>query len=257
MSGVTRAMRYAGSFALAVVVTACAGSLSSEQYPTPESLLAAAKAAFRHGDYTKALSGFQRVTFELPPHDPAIIEARFYSAECEFAAGDYITASRDFRKVADDFPDSPLAPDALLRSADATAELWRRPELDPTYGENAMATYAELQGRYPGTPAAERGKARSGVVMDRLALKDLKTGEFYFRLKAYDPAILYFKEVFRRYTQSQYAPVALVHLVDSYRRIGYDDEARQACDYLRQNFPHADGLATACPGALPPPATNR
>jgi outer membrane protein assembly factor BamD len=237
----------------ATALTGCAGTLSSEQFPTPEALLAASKAAFRRGEYTKAQSGFQRVTFELPPHDPAIVEARFFTAECEFADGDYVTASRDFRKVADDFPDNPLAPDALLRSADATAELWRRPELDPTYGEAAIATYAELQGRYPGTPAAERGKTRSAVVMDRLALKDLQTGEFYFRLRAYDPAILYFKEVFRRYTQSRYAPDALVRLVDSYRRIGYDDEARQACDYLRQNFPRAEGLATACPGAAPTP----
>ena len=257
MSGVTRAMRHVGCIAIAVVLAGCAGSLSSEQYPTPEALLAASKAAFRRGEYAKAQTGFQRVTFELPPHDPAIVEARFYSAECELAEGDYLTASRDFHKVADDFPDHALAPDALLRSADALAELWRSPDLDPTYGENAMAGYAELQGRYPGTPAAERGQARSGVVTDRLALKDLQTGDFYFRLKAYDPAILYYKEVFRRYTQSRYAPQALVRLVDSYRHIGYDDEARQACDYLRQNFPRAEGLATVCPGAPPPPVVNR
>lgn len=242
---------------LVTVLPACAGGLSADQYPTPEALLAASKAAFRRGEFSKAQSGLQRVSFELPPHDPAIVEARFLIAECEFADGDFLTASRDFRKVADDFPDHQLAPDALLRSADALAELWRRPELDPTYGDNAMATYSELQGRYPGTPAAERGKVRAAVVTDRLALKDLKTGEFYMRLKAYDPAILYFKEVFRRYTQSQYAPIALVRMVDAYRLIGYDDEARQACAYLRQNFPRTEGLATSCPATAPPAPTNR
>jgi outer membrane protein assembly factor BamD len=241
---------------LAAVVSACGGTLSANEYPTPEALLAASKAAFRHGDYAKAQTGFQRVVFELPPHDPAIVEANFYLAECEFAGGDYLTASRDFRKVADDYPDHALAPDALLRSADAIAELWQRPELDPTYGQNAMASYAELQARYPASPAAERGKVRSALVMDRLALKDLKTGEFYFRLKAYDPAILYFKEVFKKYTQSTYAPVALVRLVDSYRHIGYDDEANQACAYLRQNYPRVEGLVIVCPPAAPTPANR-
>ena len=187
----------------------------------------------------------------MPPHDPAIAEARFYIAECEFAQGDYLTASRDFRRMADDNPEHPLAADALLRSGDALAELWQHPDLDPTYGDNAMATYQELAGRYPGTLAAERAKVRGAVVIDRLALKDLNNGIFYLRLGAYDPAVLYFKDVFKRYTQSRYAPDALVKLVEAYRHMGYDDEARQACAFLRQNYPNAAGLATVCPAAPP------
>jgi outer membrane protein assembly factor BamD len=246
-------MRTALVFVAALGLPACTGSISADQYPTPEALLAASRAAFRHGDFTRAQGGFQRVTFELPPHDPAIAEAKFYIAECEFGQGDFLIASRDFRKMADDNPEHPLAADALLRSGDALAEMWRRPELDQTYGDNAMATYQELLGRYPGSLAAERAKARAAVVVDRLALKDLSSGIFYLRLGAYDPAILYFKDVFKRYTQSRYAPDALIKLVEAYRRIGYDDEARQACAYLRQNYPGAAGLALVCPLAPPKP----
>src|SRR2546430_8850043 len=36
------------------------------------------------------------------------------------------------------------------------SRLWRKPELDPSYGESALAIYQELAGRYPGTDAAAR-----------------------------------------------------------------------------------------------------
>ena len=45
--------------------------------------------------------------------------------------------------VSDETPNSPLAPLALERAGDVYADLWRRPELDPTYGQTALATYRE------------------------------------------------------------------------------------------------------------------
>ena len=64
---------------------------------------------------------------------------------------------REFRKVSDDTPNDPLAPEALLRAGDVYADLWRRPELDPSYGQTALATYQELLNRYPGAPRGQAG----------------------------------------------------------------------------------------------------
>ncbi|HQR17898.1 MAG TPA: outer membrane protein assembly factor BamD, partial [Gemmatimonadales bacterium] len=104
---------------------------------------------FRKGYYSKASETFQKVLLEFAPGDPRIPEAHFFLGESYFGSHSQLQAVREFRKVSDDYPNNPLAPDALYRAGDAYADLWRKPQLDPTYGRSAVATYTELLNRYP------------------------------------------------------------------------------------------------------------
>lgn len=239
---------------LLVALCACGGG-RPRQFPSPQALFDEALAAYRHGDCKFAREGFERLVRELPPRDPQQADARYYAAECTLRAGEPLEAARQFRRVADDFPRHVLAPDALLRTGDAYRELWRDPELDPTYGETALATYRELSGRYPESPAAARAQLRMRTVTEMLAEKAYGTGVFYFRLRAYDSAIIYFKDVVATYPRSPFAPQAVVRLIETYRRIRWDEERREMCAYLRQYYPdaarEADGLACGPDAASP------
>src|SRR5256712_10901146 len=77
--------------------------------------------------------------------------------------------------------------------------------------------------------------------------KDYKNGMFYLRRRAYDSAIIYFKDVIASYPGTRRVPEALLRLVDSYRAIGYAEELKETCANLRQYFPKADGVAARCP----------
>ena len=79
------------------------------------------------------------------------------------------------------------------------ADLWRRPELDPSYGQTALATYQELLNRYPGHTAAKRAQERIDDLQERFAFKEYKAALYYMRLKAYDSAILYLKDLVATY----------------------------------------------------------
>ena len=236
------------AFSTMLVVVACGPSLDPKLYPDPDSLLAASMAAFREGDCGKARVGFQRITFELPPRDPRHAEDRYYLAECMLDQNEELEAARQFRRVADEFPRHRLAPDALLRAADAYGELWNDAELDPTYGETATATYAELIGRFPASMAADRARLRLQVLNEMFAEKDYKNGVYYLRFRAYDSAIIYFKDVIAKYPRSSYAPRSAVRLIRAYDRIGYDDERDEMCQYLSQFYPEADGAEKECGG---------
>ncbi len=86
-----------------------------------------------------------------------------------------------------------------------------------------------------------------------LAAKDYRNGVFYFRLRAYDSAIIYFRDVIAKYPQSPYAPRAVLRLIETYDRIKYEEEKQEMCQYLRQYYPQAADGATACPeGAASP-----
>lgn len=202
---------------------------------------------FRRGKWAHAALGFRQLTVQLPTRDSLALRARFMLAETDFAQANYLEAARQFRRVVDEAPTSPLAPNALLRSGDSQAALWKRPELDPTYGDAAIATYRELTARYPNTPAARRAGVQLGVLAGMRAEKEFKNGEFYFKIKAYDSAVLYFKGVVADYASSPFAVRALNRLVEIYDRLDYDEERGEMCSHLRRYYADAEGLDERCP----------
>ncbi len=188
-----------------------------------------------------------RALLEFPPGDPRTSQAHFFLGEAQLALGSNLEAAREFRKVSDDTPDDPLAPEALLRVGDAYADLWRRPELDPSYGQTALSTYQELLNRYPGGTPAQRAQARIADLQERFAYKEYKAALYYFRLKAYDSAILYLKDLVATYPRAKVAPDALIHLVQAYKTLGYKEDVQETCGYIRRFHPGTSGIREACP----------
>jgi outer membrane assembly lipoprotein YfiO len=215
--------------------------------PVAQVTLDDARHQFRHGQFPKALRSFQRLTFELPANDSTLAEVHYYLAECYFQTGEHVTAAHEFRETADQFPSSPYAPLALLRAGDANLRLWRTPELDPAYGEAALAIYQELAGRYAGTDAAARAQLHVRRLREWFADKAYNNGMFYFRRRAWDSGIIYFKYVIATYPEARRAADAVLRLADTYKILGYKDELRETCANLQRYYPQAAAGAKSCP----------
>jgi outer membrane protein assembly factor BamD len=213
----------------------------------PAPIIVKAREEFRSGQFASALVSLRRLQFELGPGDSLVGEVRYYVAECTFQTGDLATAALAFQKVAEEFPTSDYASLSLLRAGDANLRLWRRPDVDATSGQTALAAYKELIGRYPGTPAALRAQSRILQLNEWFAEKEFKTAKFYMRRKAYDSAVLYYKDIIASYPDTRLVPDALLQLVDIYQSIGYLEERKEACANLRRYYPQTDGLASRCP----------
>lgn len=255
-------------FALSALAAAACGPVVNSRggvtQPTPVQLASASAAQvdslwnkadglFRRGKWGDAQTAFERLSLEFAPGDPRIARARFELAECYLEGKSHLQAVREFRRVSDDQPDDPLAPEALLRTGDAYAELWRRPELDPTYAQTAIQTYRELQTRYPATAAARRSVGRVTALQDLLALKQYKAAMYYVKYKAYDSAIIYFKDLAATYPRAPITPTALLELVGVYKILGYQEDVNDTCGYLNRTAATAPGVAEACPGPSAPP----
>jgi outer membrane protein assembly factor BamD len=206
-----------------------------------------AEGAVRHGKWSDAEKMLNRAILEFSPGDPRVSRAHFYLGEALFAQGRQLEAAREFRKTSDETPNDPMAPEALLRVGDVYSDLWRRPELDPTYGQTALSTYQELLNRYPGGGAAKRAELRVAELNERFAYKAYKAGMFYFRLKAYDSAILYFKDLVATYPKTAVVPDALVKLVQAYRALGYREDVQETCGYIQRFHPRAPKVREVCP----------
>ncbi len=201
----------------------------------------------RRGKWGDAIQYLERVLLEFSPGDPRIPQARYFLGEAKFAVGNHLEAAREFRRVSDETPNDRMAPEALLRVGDVYADLWRRPELDPSYGQTALSTYQELLNRYPNSAAAPRAQARIAELNERFAYKEYRAALYYFRLKAYDSAILYLKDVVATYPRASVADDALLKLVEAYDRLGYQEDVRETCGYLRRFHPNAVRGESRCP----------
>ena len=212
-----------------------------------DSLWAHAQESFRAGDWNKTIERTERFNLEAPRNDPRRVEAHFLLGESHLSAGRRLEAAREFRRVSDETPTDTLAPNALLRVGDAYAELWRRPELDPTYGKTALSTYQEVLDRYPQTDAAARARIRMAELNDDFAFKEYKAAKYYLRLKAWDSALIYLRDLLATYPQADVAPQALLDLITTQRTLGYVEDAEQTCGYLRRFHPGTPGTEHACP----------
>jgi len=230
----------------AILFSSCGKRLDPSRYPTPEDLYEASMAAFEDGNCGNAEIGFQRLTYDLSVRDPRRAMVRFHLAECEYRGNRFLEAAREFRRVADEHAQDSIAPQALLMAGNANARLWRRPELDATYGLNALTVYSELLTRYPQSPAATEARERVAELNEMFANKAYKTGIFYFRLKAYDSAIIYFRSVVAEYPQTSFASEALLKLVEAYERIGYEEDKQDMCLQLRRYYPESVVRAPSC-----------
>ena len=251
-----------------IVLSAACGGGAPETQPAPtnftaspaqlDSLLGNAQALLAARDWDKAAIAYERLLLELPRGDRRLPAARLALGESRMGLKSYLQAVREFRRTADEYPTDSLAPMGLLRAGDAYAELWRRPELDPTYGIQALATFQELLTRYPESATAVTGRERVAGLNEWFALKEFKNGNFYLRYKAYDSAILVFKDLVAKYPRTSIAPQALEELVSAYRRLGYVEDVEEMCGYFRTNYPDSSRLATTCPQTLatPPAGTS-
>ncbi|HWC74493.1 MAG TPA: outer membrane protein assembly factor BamD [Gemmatimonadales bacterium] len=245
-------------YGVLVLSAGCGRRAARQAPPAPDPAVSLQRALeqFRRGNFRRAQTEFQRLEFEFGPNQREMAQTRYYLAECSFQMGEYVQAATDFRKVADEFSTTEYAPLALLRAGDSNLKLWHRPELDPSYGETALAIYQELAGRYPDSDAAARARPHVRRLENQFAEKAYKTGQFYFRRKAFDSAIIYFKDVIANYPNSERAPDALLRLVDSYHAIGYKEEMQETCAHLRRYYPNAARLDRSCPPAADSSATR-
>ncbi len=176
-----------------------------------------------------------------PPFDPKLypsVDKLYQVAMAEYKAGRYDNAAKAFEKLTLDLsardPRLPLAFYYLAQS-------------QTKQGQNLAS--------YPDSPYAGRAKQELSRLDEWLAEKDYTTGYLYLKRKAYDSAILYFKDVIRLHPNAAKTREAYLRLLEAYRAIKYTEDARDLCDAMRKAYQDDREVRRACGPAPATPST--
>jgi outer membrane protein assembly factor BamD len=237
-----------------LLLAACHPDFEITKFPTNEALYRAATEEFAHGRWDNAVSAFEKLTTDLPARDTLLPRAHWYLARAHQQKGEWVLAATSFARLTESFPDDTLSDDAALEAARSYRRLWRKPALDPTYGESALASYNTLLGLYPTSPLIPAARKELSELEEMFAQKNYLSGMYYYRRGAWDSGIIYFKDVVHKYPTSPSARQAQLRLVDSYKKIRYKDDAVDACAALRKSFPEDAEVRTTCADVVAPPS---
>jgi outer membrane assembly lipoprotein YfiO len=237
-------------------LAACHPDFKIGSFTTNEALYRAGLAEFQRGKWENAITAFDKLTADLPARDTLLPRSHWYLARAHQQQHEWVLAGTSFTHLVESFPDDTLADDAALEAARSYRKLWRRPQLDPTYGESADAAYNTLFGLFPNSPLIPQAKKEYSDLQEMFAQKNYLSGMYYLRRKAHDSAIIYFKDVVSKYPAAPTSRLAQLRLVDAYKAIHYKDDAADQCAELRRSFPDDAEVRQTCIDVGPPASST-
>jgi outer membrane protein assembly factor BamD len=238
----------AGLVVVAWLVTAgCAPAFDIKRYEgSTDKLYAASYYAYKHHHWDDAVTGFEKLTLDLPAHDTLLARSYFYLGVAHEHRAEPLLAAQSFSRLADAFPDDSLAAPALYQAGGAYEHMWRRPDLDATYGQSALVQFQTLLALYPSSSFKDSAETQAAHLQEWFARKDYLNGLHYYHRHAFDSAIIYYKDVIKNYPNVPTAKDAYIGLVDSYRAIRYKDDAADVCNTLRIAYPQDRRVRDRC-----------
>jgi len=116
---------------------------------TPKEQYAFAFDLLKRSEYAQAEQALKQFV-TAHPSDPLASQAQYWLAETFFARNDYAAAAQQYLTGYQKYPQSPKAPDSLVKLGLSLAKLNKTPE--------ACAAFARFQKEYPSATGALRGR---------------------------------------------------------------------------------------------------
>jgi outer membrane protein assembly factor BamD len=229
----------------------CLGRGPNTARMEPDDLFQHAMSAYQNRKWTQAAEAFERFTLQFPTN-PRAEEARYRLADSYFGKKEYITAATEFARLASDFPAGNWADDARFKVCESYVKLSPKAQLDQQYTQAAFDHCQSLEAFYPNSEHIPKAQQYSAEMASRLAEKQFRAGEHYFKRGAVDPAIIYYEEILKAYPATPFAPRALLRMFQAYTTLGYKEEADAAKARLLKDYPES----TEAKGVLAAPVAK-
>jgi len=191
---------------------------------------------YEQGQNADAIRGFRDLLFREPLHATSD-SARFMLAEAYLKTGQNLLGANEFRMLATNRPNSPIADDAQLGMCRAYWGLSPSIERDQEYTRRTIEACTRLVEFFPRSELRSQALNMIAEAEQRLAAKQDRVGSWYYERKLYESSIIYFEALVQEYPSSDVVPSVLFKLHDAYSQVGFRAEADAVRDALLTRFP--------------------
>ncbi|MBY0354979.1 MAG: outer membrane protein assembly factor BamD [Rickettsiales bacterium] len=207
-----------------------------EAEATAEELYEKARGLFDEGNYKKAAKSFDDVE-RLHPYSEWSARAQILSGYASYKAEQYDDAILTFERFTKLHPGHESAAYAFYMIALCNYEQISDVGRDQGLTEKAQESLRNIVQRYPDTEFARDAKLKLDLTEDHLAGKEMMVGRYYLERDEYLAAVNRFRNVVINFQTTSHVPEALHRLVETYLKLGVEDEARRYAAVLGHNFP--------------------
>ena len=186
---------------------------------------------FEDEKYPKAAQQFN-IIVERASHTDLGDDALFFLAESYFLDEDYGLALIEYEKLVSRMGFSPYIEKTRWRICETLMAL------SPNYyhdQESSKKAVTEIQQFLDDYPSSDYSVGADNLIKDlrlRLAEKSMETGVLYFKLKAYDSAIVSYKIVINDYYDTKYYRNANLEVIRCLVLLDKQEEAKEFLDSL-------------------------
>ena len=220
---------------------ACAGKKNTIPPGTTQPdkyLLDRGNAELKDKNWLSAREYFRQIVDNYP-QSPLRPEAKLGVGETYLGEGTseaLVLAANEFREFLTFYPTSPRADYAQFRLAASHAKQMRAAERDQSETKEAIREFDVFFARYPNSPLAPEVKKQWREARDRLSEASYRVGLFYFRSRWYPGAIERFKEVLKEDPSFTGRDAVYFYLAESLSRTDKKPEAIPYFERLLKEF---------------------
>jgi len=131
------------------------------------------------------------------PYSAMAPKAQFAIGELYQDRGDSVKAIAGYRGVANSYPESSLAPEALYRAGSLMMKDAENGNRNKASLDKAKNAFLDLRQQYPNHPRANDAKAKLSSLASSNVQRSYDTAEFYRNKGQNQAAIIYYKEVIK------------------------------------------------------------
>lgn len=220
-------------------------SIDMMENQTDTEIFEQGKQYYEQGDYKKALQYFLYVKDHFLRSSYAGM-TRFYAGESCFALKKYEDAIIEYKSFLSFFPNDPYAPAAQYKLGICYSKQSLGPERDQSMLQKAIATFQELQQKYPDNQEyVQKAGEEIQKVNQKLALHEYLVAEFYRKEKRYISSNHRLQYLLEQFPESRVSGDSLYLLGRNYLDLDQPEEAKDPLLQFVQRYPNHERVSEA------------